>query len=118
MQEELIKDEKIVQLLIKSGFTKMYPKPNTIRADELNYNDNHHTRTKDYSIDFDLWDYGLKINEINFLYYSFNYGRFSIAIKNGKGTAGGGYDEFTSILLPRLCRTIENVIKTINFFLK
>jgi len=93
-------EQEIIELFLSAGFQK-YRKPK-----------------REHEIDIDQWDYYLEISPIHVLFYSFNYGYFTICTRNipVKGLAGGGYEIYTSVMIPKLARTKKIIQETIDFF--
>lgn len=93
--------ENIEKILLEAGFKKYFKPKQTDK------------------IDLDRWDYFLEINPINILFYSFLHGHFTLSLRydQAKGKAGGGYETYKSIMLPKLARTEDKVKEVINFFI-
>jgi hypothetical protein len=66
----------------------------------------------------DLWDCGIQIHELHWLFYSENLKHFTLAVLNEsrKGKSGGGIDKWKTIIIPRLIYSEQDVITVLRAF--
>jgi hypothetical protein len=67
-------------------------------------------RTKRGAVDADLFSHFLRIHEVHYLFYSPVFKTFSLAVayEDIKGKAGGGYDEFKMVVIPKTINTVND----------
>lgn len=73
-------------------------------------------RHNDEEVDVDLYDCVKRIGEIHYLFFSETMKYFDLGVKYSKpkGKAGGGFDEFKKVMIPKLIRTKEDAVALIN----
>lgn len=70
--------------------------------------------------DIDLFSHSLRIGDCTFLFYSEHYNKLSISVSshlvgNRKGKAGGGFDEYKSVMIPKeiTTETLIQIVKAL-----
>ncbi len=86
-------NQLIDAILISYGFTKIH--------------------NLDKEFDYDKFSHILRIHEMHYLFYSEDLKYFSIGVKyeRPKGKAGGGYDQWNHIMIPKCINSVEDAVK-------